>query len=209
MSLTALLLFALTEFFLSLSPGPAVFLIVSQGIRGGFRSSVAGTLGILVGNAIYFALSALGVGALLVASQTLFVVIKWFGAAYLIFLGIQLLYNSFQKSDDQMEESTLTVPKAKLFRQGLLMQLANPQAILFFVALLPQFMDVQTAPVPQLLALGFISVFIEFPILLGYGWLAEKGGSVLRRGRFAQWIDRVGGTFLIGAGVKLALTEQS
>jgi len=209
MSLTALLLFALTEFFLSLSPGPAVFLIVSQGIRGGFRSSVAGTLGILVGNAIYFALSALGVGALLVASQTLFVVIKWFGAAYLIFLGIQLLYNSFQKSDDQMEESTLTVPKAKLFRQGLLMQLANPQAILFFVALLPQFMDVQAAPVPQLLALGFISVFIEFPILLGYGWLAEKGGSVLRCGRFAQWIDRVGGTFLIGAGVKLALTEQS
>lgn len=209
MTITAFLLFALTEFFLSLSPGPAVFLIVSQGIRGGFRSSVAGTLGILVGNATYFALSALGIGAVLVASQTLFLIIKWCGAAYLIFLGAQLLYNSFQNADNQPDEESVEQPRGRLFRQGLLMQLANPQAILYFVALLPQFMDVRAAPLPQLLALGFISIFIEFPILLGYGWLAERGGYVLRRGRFAQWIDRVGGAFLIGAGVKLALTEQN
>lgn len=209
MSVTAILLFALTEFFLSLSPGPAVFLVISQGVRGGFRSSIAGTLGILAGNAIYFALSALGIGAVLVASQTLFIVIKWCGAAYLIFLGAQLLYNSFQDRDGQADEVAVVLPKARLFRQGLLMQLANPQAILFFVALLPQFMDVQAAPVPQLLALGFISVFIEFPVLLVYGWLAEKSGAFLRQGPFARWIDRVGGGFLIGAGVKLALTEQS
>lgn len=208
MTVTAFLLFAATEFFLSLSPGPAVLLVVSQGIRGGFRSSIAGTLGILVGNAIYFVLSALGIGAILLTSQTLFLVIKWCGAAYLVFLGAQLLYNSFQRTADQHDEKSLTLPRAQLFRQGLLMQLANPQAILYFVAILPQFMDMRSAPVPQLLVLGFISVFIEFPILLVYGWLAEKGGAWLKRGRFAQWIDRVGGAFLIGAGVKLALTKQ-
>jgi len=211
-SVTAFLIFALTEFFLSLSPGPAVFLVVSQGIRGGFRSSVAGTLGILVGNAIYFALSALGIGAVLLTSQTLFLIIKWCGAAYLIFLGIQLLYSSRpnprQSADVQLDEKSVELPRGKLFRQGMLMQLANPQAILYFVAILPQFMDMRSAPVPQLLVLGFISVFIEFPILLGYGWLAEKGGSWLKRGRFAQWIDRIGGLFLVAAGVKLALTEQ-
>lgn len=208
MSGASFLLFALTEFFLSLSPGPAVFLVVSQGIRGGFRSSMAGTLGILAGNAIYFVLSALGIGAVLLTSQTLFWGIKLCGAAYLLFLGLQLLYSSFRQVDDAAEDHNLDLPKGRLFRQGLLMQLANPQAILYFVALLPQFMDVHAAPLPQLLVLGFISIFIEFPILLGYGWLAEKGGSVLRRGRFAQWIDRVGGVFLIGAGVKLALTKQ-
>lgn len=209
MTVTALLLFALTEFFLSMSPGPAVFLVVSQGIRGGFRSSIAGTLGILVGNAIYFAISALGVGAVLLTSQTLFLVIKWCGAAYLIFLGAQLLYNSFVATDAPEESSNVVVPKRRLFRQGLLIQLANPQAILYFVAIVPQFMDVQAAPLPQLLALGFISIFIEFPILLVYGWLAEKGGDVLKRGPYVRWADRFGGLFLIGAGVKLALTEQS
>lgn len=170
---------------------------------------MAGSLGILTGNAIYFALSALGVGALLLTSQMLFLVIKWCGAAYLVFLGLQLLYNSFQAADGHANESTIELPKARLFRQGLLMQLANPQAILYFVALLPQFMDMQAAPIPQLMILGFISIFIEFPILLVYGWLAEKGGAILRRGPFTRWADRIGGTFLIGAGVKLAMNEQN
>lgn len=208
MSISAFLLFAATEFFLSLSPGPAVFLVVSQGIRGGFRSSIAGSLGILTGNAIYFALSALGIGAVLVASTTLFLIIKWCGAAYLIFLGAQLLWQSLRQQDEAIADTQVETQRSMLFRQGVLMQLANPQAIMYFVAILPQFMDVHAAPLPQLLLLGFISIFIEFPILLVYGWLAEKGGSVMRRGRFAQWSDRVGGAFLIGAGVKLALTEQ-
>lgn len=209
MNITAYLLFAATEFFLSLSPGPAVFLVVSQGVRAGFRASVAGSLGILTGNAIYFAISALGIGAVLAASTTLFLIIKWCGAAYLIYLGAQLLWQSFRRADDVVEAEQIEVQRGKLFRQGVLIQLANPQAILYFVAILPQFMDVSAAPLPQLLALGFISIFIEFPILLAYGWLAERGGSLMRQGRFAQWIDRVGGAFLIGAGVKLALTEQA
>ncbi len=207
MILSAILIFALTEFFLSLTPGPAIFLVISQGIRSGFKASLAGALGILTGNAIYFALSALGVGAILIASEALFLTIKWIGAAYLIFLGLKMVYTSFQNSQN-VDTPKFKLNQGKSFRQGLLMQLANPQAILFFVAILPQFIDIQSAAASQLFILGFISICVEFPILLAYGWLAEKGGNLLKQSRFVKWLDRIAGTFLVGAGLKLAFSNQ-
>ena len=110
---------------------------------------------------------------MLATSETLFFIIKWVGAAYLIYLGGRILYSSFF-GEDSAESEEKTAPSSTLFRQGLLMQLANPQTILFFVALLPQFLDTQAAAPAQLLILGLISVFIEFPILFVYGWMAGK-----------------------------------
>ena len=86
-----LFVFAITEFLLCLTPGTAVLLVISQSVRGGFKSSLRGTAGILAGNAIYFALSAIGLGALLMSSATLFQVIKWVGVAYLVFVGLKML----------------------------------------------------------------------------------------------------------------------
>ncbi|HWC77578.1 MAG TPA: LysE family transporter [Blastocatellia bacterium] len=91
MSLRVLLVFTVTEFFLCLAPGPGVFLVVSQAMRNGFSASIRGTLGILTANAAFFALSAVGLGALLLASATLFEVIRWAGAAYLIVVGVRML----------------------------------------------------------------------------------------------------------------------
>lgn len=91
MSPRLLLVFALTEFLLCLTPGPAVLLVVSQGVTAGFKPSLRGAAGILTGNAIYFFLSALGLGVLLLASAPLFQIIKWLGIAYLILTGIRML----------------------------------------------------------------------------------------------------------------------
>src|SRR3954451_7269604 len=91
MTLGGILLFAATEFLLSLPPGPAVFLVVSQGMRGGFRTSARAAAGILSGNAIYFALSAAGLGALLMASPKVFLILEWTGAVYLALLGLKML----------------------------------------------------------------------------------------------------------------------
>jgi threonine/homoserine/homoserine lactone efflux protein len=102
MTIKLLTIFAITEFFLSLTPGPAVLLVISQGMKNGFKSSIRGAIGILTGNAIYFGLSALGLGALLLASATLFQVIKWIGAAYLIFIGLKMLIAS--RSADQNDK---------------------------------------------------------------------------------------------------------
>jgi homoserine/homoserine lactone efflux protein len=207
MTFASLLLFAGTEFVLSLTPGPAVLLVMSQGLRVGAKASFLGALGIIAGNAIYFAVSALGLGALIMTSAVLFYAIKWAGAAYLIYLGVNLIRAS-RRARCQMP-SEMTVLRHRWFRQGLLTQLANPKAIVYFTALLPQFIDPQSGPALQLVVLGVTSVLIELPILVAYGVLAHQGGQLLRHRRAARWMDRLAGTFLIGAGVKLALVKRA
>jgi len=206
MSIKLLLVFAVTEFLLSLTPGPAVFLVVSQGMKAGFKPSLRGTLGILSGNAIYFALSALGLGALLLASATLFQVIKYVGAAYLIFIGVRMLISrsETQKADEQ---SVAPGRSLRLFSQGLVTQLSNPKAIVFFTALLPQFVTPGEAMFEQFIVLGLASIAVEFPVLAAYGWVAERGGKLIPE-RFASLPDRVAGVFLIGAGVGLAAVRK-
>ena len=205
MTLKILLIFAVTEFLLSMTPGPAVLLVVSQGMRFGFTSSIRGTLGILTGNAIYFALSAAGLGALLVASANLFEIIRWVGVAYLVYVGLRMLIS---KPDAQAaEESSIRLRRGhslKLFSQGLITQLSNPKAIVFFTALLPQFVSPGQHVFQQFLVLGITSISVEFPVLLVYGLIADRGVSLIPKGRLSALPDRVAGAFLIGAGIGLA-----
>jgi homoserine/homoserine lactone efflux protein len=207
MSIKVLLVFAVTEFLLSLTPGPAVFLVVSQGIKVGFKPSVRGTLGILTGNAIYFALSALGLGALLTTSAALFQAIKYIGAAYLVFIGIKMLISRSEVAQADGQAVPLN-RSLRLFWQGLITQLSNPKAIVFFTALLPQFIATNTDMFPQFLLLGVVSIAVEFPVLLAYGWMAERGGEFIPE-RFTSLPDRIAGVFLIGAGLGLASMRKS
>src|SRR3982750_473538 len=186
MTLKILLIFAVTELLMSMTPGPAVLLVVSQGMRFGFTSSIRGTLGILTGNAIYFALSAAGLGALLVASATLFEIIRWAGVAYLVYVGLRMLIS---KGDAQAEGDGLTRLQRrrslKLFSQGLITQLSNPKAIVFFTALLPQFVTPGHHVFQQFLVLGITSISVEFPVLLVYGLIAERGINLIPKGRLS------------------------
>lgn len=207
MPLTSLLLFAGTEFFVSLSPGPAVLLIISQGMRFGRRASLFGALGIITGNVVYFAVSAAGLGALLIASETLFTAIKWAGAGYLIYLGVKSIWNARGNETDTPPDAP-PVQGRRYYLQGVLTQLANPKAIVYFGAILPQFVDAERALPGQFLILGLVSVTVEFPILIFYGSLAHFGARFSRQRRYSAWIERISGMFLIGAGVRLALTRR-
>lgn len=194
-----LLLFAATELLLSLSPGPAVLLVVSLGIRKGFRAAQRGTAGILTGNAIYFALSAAGLGALLIASKRVFSGIQIAGAAYLVLLGLKMLV----KPGPGATTATAGVDSGvSSFMQGLLTQLANPKAIVFFAALLPQFVDPARPVAIQFLTLGVISILVELPVLLLYGFAADRGRQLY--GQHAALFERLAGACLIAAGAKLA-----
>jgi homoserine/homoserine lactone efflux protein len=185
-----------------MTPGPAVLLVVSQGIRRGFRSSTRGAAGILTGNAIYFALSAAGLGALLLASKRVFDILQIAGAAYLALLGLKMLIKPSRVEDRVPEEIPEEVGHAGSFVQGLVTQLANPKAIVFFTALLPQFVD-PTRPVAlQLIVLGVISIVVELPVLLLYGFAADRGRA--RYGKHALLFERLAGACLIAAGAKLA-----
>ncbi|MGB7924191.1 MAG: LysE family translocator [Pyrinomonadaceae bacterium] len=207
MELKLLLLFALTELLSSMTPGPAVLLVISQAMRFGFTSSIRGMLGILTGNAIYFALSAAGLSALLIASATLFEVIKWAGAAYLVYVGVRMLISKgeAQAVSDKAVQSRRGL---KLFSQGLITQLSNPKAVVFFTALLPQFISPGGRVFEQFLVLGITSIMVEFPVLLVYGLIAERGISLIPKGRLSALPDRVAGVCLIGVGVGLATMRK-
>lgn len=206
MSIRLLLVFAVTEFLLCLTPGPAVLLVVSQGVRSGFKSSQRGILGILAGNAIYFVLSALGLGALLMSSAVLFQIIKWVGAAYLVFIGLKMLFAKGAASADDL--AIEAKPSMRLFSEGLVTQLSNPKAIVFFSALLPQFLSPDGGVIEQFAILGIVSLVIELCVLLTHGWAAERGSRLIFKGRFSVLTDRIAGGFLIGAGLGRAAARK-
>jgi homoserine/homoserine lactone efflux protein len=209
------LLFFVMETALSLSPGPAVFYVMSQGARGVARA-VPATLGILSANAIYFALSATSLGALIAASTRFFTVVKWLGAAYLILLGLKALAAATRYT----EPAEATAPGAEVQEDGprhaprmaeglhrgiylgaLSLQASNPKALLFFLALLPQFIDTHRAVAPQMLLLAATSMLPEFCILLAYGWLAQRAAQAAVKFGFTgmnRWLGWVEGFALLG-----------
>jgi homoserine/homoserine lactone efflux protein len=204
MTLKTWLLFFVMESALSLSPGPAVFYTVSQGVRGGLRRTLPAAAGILTANGIYFALSATSLGAIIAASAQFFTIAKWVGAAYLIYLGIKAL-----RSANSMRAVALAGDPAEKQRDlrgvyfgALTLQLANPKALLFFLALLPQFIDPSIPVVPQMLILAATSMVPEFCILTGYGWLAHRAVHATARfgvtGNMNRLLARIEGIGLLG-----------
>lgn len=205
MSTHTWLLFALTEAVMSLTPGPAVMLVLSQGLKRGARGALWSNLGILAGNGVYFVLSAAGLGAVLLASYDVFFAIKWLGAAYLVYMGIAALL-SRPAPVPGMASSVAAVGQGRTFANGIVLQLANPKALVFFVALLPQFIDPHAAmSLPaQIAILAATSWAIEFTILFAYGTVAAKLSRFAERPLSALWTSRVSGLLLIGAGVGVA-----
>jgi threonine/homoserine/homoserine lactone efflux protein len=202
------ILFVMVETMLCLAPGPAVLLVVSQGLSFGWRGSIAANLGILAGNAVYFALSATGLGAVLLASWDLFFAIKWIGAAYLVWLGLGAFFGRGEGATPAPAGARPAAPLRR-FRNGMVLQLANPKALLFFAALLPQFIDPAGAVARQVAILGVTSVAIEFVVLACYGGLAGRARLLAGRPRFARLVDRLSGLLLMAAGLGMALLRRT
>jgi homoserine/homoserine lactone efflux protein len=197
------LLFLVMETALSLSPGPAVFYVVSQGARGAMRRTLPAAAGILSANGIYFALSATSLGAIIAASARFFTVAKWVGAAYLIYLGIKALRSaSSMHSVALADRAAGDADLRGVYLGALTLQLANPKALLFFLALLPQFIDPGVPVVPQMLILAATSMLPEFCILAGYGWLAQRAVHASAKfgvtGNMNRWLARIEGAGLLG-----------
>jgi homoserine/homoserine lactone efflux protein len=201
-------LFAVTETALCFAPGPAVLLVLSQGLARGTASSIRSNLGILAGNMMYFVLSGTSLGAVLLTSYELFSVIRWVGAAYLIWLGV----TAFVGKSPVFSVAPSNSPPAhagRIFVNGFVLQASNPKALIFFTALLPQFIDPRGRVVSQVAILAVTSVVIEFFVLLAYGALAGRLTSLARRPRFATLANRIAGSMLIAAGVGMARLRRA
>jgi homoserine/homoserine lactone efflux protein len=202
-------LFAATETILCLTPGPAVLFVVSYGVARGGKNSLWANAGILTGNTFYFGLSGLGLGAVLLTSYNLFSVVKYVGAAYLIYLGIQTLRETGGLAFMGKDSSRPLKSGREALLRGCALQLANPKALIFFAALLPQFIDPKSAIGLQVAILGITSVIIEFFVLAGYGYLAGRASSLAHKPRFAAATNRVSGVALIAAGTGVAISPDS
>lgn len=207
MTLELFLAFMLVQLIAALTPGPAVLLVASQGLARGFWAGLAGSLGILTGNTIYFAVSVAGVGAILATSALLFSVIKWAGAAYLVWTGIQT-WRHAREVARQGPPDPVQVSRDG-FVQGLVKQLANPKSVLFFGALLPQFITPGETRLEHYAPLLIVMHVIELPILAGYAWLGARGGAFVRGPVGILWRERLAGTAQIAVGGALATIRRA
>jgi homoserine/homoserine lactone efflux protein len=208
MSIEAWLLFATTETMLCLTPGPAVLLVLSVSLRRGLSPGLQASAGILVANAFYFLLSATSLGAILLASWEAFSLIKWVGAAYLIWIGLNMCIARGAEPTGTAARCTPPRPGRGTFLHGVVTQGANPKALVFFTALLPQFVDPAKPLALQIAILAVTSILIEFGVLTAYTALASRASRYAQRPRFASMLKRVGGGLLIGAGAGLATLKR-
>ena len=200
--------FVLVETALCLTPGPAVLLVLSQALSRGAARAVWSILGILAANTVYFVLSATGIGAILMASYDLFFAIKWIGAAYLVWLGVGAFLGHSQALAIRVGAAT-PASGARLFLNGFILQMSNPKALVFFSALLPQFINPHAALAPQVAILAITSIVIEFVVQIVYAVLAGRAAHLAAEPRFARITDRVAGSLLIGAGIGMAALRKT
>jgi threonine/homoserine/homoserine lactone efflux protein len=208
-----LLVFIVSGWLLNLTPGPDVLYILSHAMRTGLRAGVVAALGIVAGCFVHVVAAALGVSVLLATSATAFVVLKWVGAAYLVWMGVRMLLarqgaTAPVSVADRASLQLTSMPLSKVFLRGFLTNVLNPKVALFFLAFVPQFIAPQsTDKAWTFLMLGLLFNLNSLPINLGYAWV---GSFAVRRVQSVQrgmrWLDRVAGLMFVGFGVKLALS---
>ena len=184
----------------SLLPGPAVVAVVSSALRGGFGASLRTNAGVLLGNAAFVGATALGLGALLVASHPLFLAVKWLGIAYLAYLGLRACWRAAVRR----MPSTRRAPADEPSGSASTTQLANPKIVLFFGALLPQFVDPARPVALQFAILGATFIAGDGLVFAGYGALAHRARAWLRSPRAARVTSRVSGAAFLGVAAGLA-----
>ena len=223
-----LLLFIAAGLLLNLTPGPDVLYVVTHALRSGARAGMVAALGITAGCFVHIVAAALGVSALMAASATAFMVLKWAGALYLLYVGVRLLlsvkpsaivleagyaYSTGAKSPFDSKKAVSLDAVAglgRIFAKGFATNALNPKVALFFLAFLPQFIAPTVANKPlAFFLLGLLFTFNGMWVNMGWAlaaaWLARKAQFVQNS---MLWLDRVAGTLFIAFGLKLALTDN-
>lgn len=213
-----LVMFIAAGWLLNLTPGPDVLYIVTNALKSGTRAGIVAGLGITAGCFVHIFAAAVGVSALLATSATAFAVLKWVGAAYLMWMGVRMLLSKAAAGDGGSSVALVAAqaapahntPLRTVFLGGFWTNVLNPKVAIFFLAFVPQFI----APGTDNKALAFVLLGVLFnvnaiPVNMGWAlaasWMARRAG-VVQRGM--HWLDRVAGVMFIGFGLKLAFTDH-
>lgn len=207
MSTATLLVFAAVALVAIATPGPTVLLALANGSRYGVRCSLAGMLGAVASDFVLVGAVALGLGALLAASEFWFSVVKWAGAAYLAWLGVRLLRSQGGLDVQGLQARQDTASTRSIFAKSFLVAVTNPKGYLFCSALLPQFIDASAPQWPQYAAIGVVFAGLDFAVMLGYAFMGAHAVRLLRR-RAVQWMDRCCGAALLALAGSLAVYRK-
>jgi homoserine/homoserine lactone efflux protein len=198
-------IFLVTTVMLIMAPGPSAITVAGQGASHSVKKAFLGVLGIATADVIFFSLSATGIASLILASNLLFSVIKWFGVAYLLYLGITAFFSKSGaiRINAKAEKTSLS----KLFYKGLVVQLANPKALMYFSALLPQFIDPKEPILFQLFLMGSTCFIAD---ILVYSLFSLMGDRLAKQ-KIKSWvvnaINKTAGVILISTAVRMASSE--
>lgn len=192
------LAFAAASTILVIIPGPTILLVVSYALGQGWRTALPMAIGVALGDFTAMSFSLLGLGALLAASANLFTLLKWVGAAYLIWLGIKL-WRAGGTLD--AKPRTDAVSSLKMLGHAWLVTALNPKGLTFFMAFLPQFIDTKAAFAPQIAIFATTFLVLAFANAFTYALIASRARNVVRNPRMMGIVNKVGGSLLIGAGV--------
>lgn len=209
MTLHFIFLYSVTVFIASIIPGPSMLLALTHGMQYGAKKTMASALGNVAVTLIQASISIAGLGTVLVASETVFYLIRMAGAAYLVYIGFSIFFSpKWIVTQHDTSKPEALIPLRKMFLQAALVTAGNPKAIVFFTAIFPQFIDPRSAYLFQsciLLGLGAVIAFGSFMI---YAISGEKVVSLFSKASVGKYLKRIiGGTF-IGAGVGLAVIDK-
>ena len=206
-------LFALAALLVNLTPGPDMLFVIGNSAARGRRAGVLAALGVGAGCMLHIAMAAVGLSALLAASATAFTLVKWVGAAYLVWVGLSMLRPQAPRSRVTPATDAATTGPSRVFWQGALTNALNPKVALFFLAFLPQFIEPGSANQGwAFVALGLLfnvggTLVNVIAALLASGVRErfEARGAVSRTG---PWLQRAAGVLFVGLGLKLALGSR-
>jgi threonine/homoserine/homoserine lactone efflux protein len=196
----ALLAFLPVAVLVIVTPGPDTAITIRGTLLGGRRGGVLTALGAISGQMVWTLAASAGVTAILLASEPAFLVVKFAGAAYLVYLGLHALWTAWRGGSVEVAVDGPRLDGRTAYRQGVISDLGNPKIAAFFTSLLPQF----STAFAGMLALGVVFVLLTFAWLVLYATVVAKAGDVLRRPRIRRSIEAVTGTVLVALGVRLA-----
>ena len=208
MALDTWLAFFLASWIISLSPGAGAIASMSSGLQYGFLRGYWNAIGLQLGLAMQIAVVAGGLGAILAASSTAFYAIKWFGVAYLVYLAIKQWRALPLDMTDDAAVRPIGKPMAMMFR-GFLVNASNPKALVFMLAVLPQFVNPQAPLLIQYLILGATMISVDMIVMAGYTGLASKVLRVLRTPKQQKRMNRTFAGLFVGAAGFLASLHRA
>ncbi len=208
MSIEQWVIFSTAVLVASIIPGPSMILALNHGIRYGYRKSISTAFGNVTASLIQAIISIIGLGSILRASENIFLIIKYLGAIYLIYIGVTTLFSKIKQINSNNDVSIHSKSNKKLFTQGFFVAFGNPKAIIFFTALFPQFFNMSKNPISQIIFFMITLAIIAFLCMMIYAITGSKIINLFSKSKLGKYFNKIIGIIFIGTGVSITFTND-